>query len=108
MEGSLSKSFGCGGESENTRDVHQLLNSGANIKEKIGVCRGVFSGRREEPIGRKSQDTRCQGIRVNIWNRTFLSHQLYKPNVDILEESDGGTQIVTEAFFSCLETNGPH
>ena len=112
MGGGLSEGFRCSGKHKDTRDVDQLLNSRADMKEEIGVCRGTSSGHCKESVGNgvrgKSQDTRCQGIRVNIWNRTFLSHQPYKPGVDILEGSDGGTQIVTEAFFSCPETNGPH
>ena len=108
--GSLSKSFRDGGESEDTRDVYQLLHSGADTKEEIGVHRGTLSGRCEESVGDgvggECQDTRCQSIRVNVQNGTSLGHQPQEPGVDILKGLDGGAQIITESIFCHLETNG--
>ena len=63
MRGSSSESFRGGGEREDTRNVHQLLNCGANVEEEIGVCRGMLDGHQEESIhksiGRQCKDTRC-------------------------------------------------
>ena len=77
--GGSSERLRGGGECKNTRDVHKFLNSGAYTKEEIGVCRGMLSSRCKESVGDgvsgESQDTRCQGIRVDVWNRAPLGHR---------------------------------
>ena len=109
--GNSSESFRSGGERKDTRDVDQLLDSGANAEKEIRVRRSALGGRCEESVGNgvrgECQDARCQGIGVDVWNRAPLGHQPRKPGVDIFQGSDGGTQIITKAFFSRLETNGP-
>ena len=51
MRGSSSKSLRCGDECKNTRNVHQLLHSGADVKKKIGVHRGMLDSCCKECIG---------------------------------------------------------
>ena len=100
-----------GGERKDTRDADQLLNSGADTEEEVGIRRGTSSGRREESVvdgvGRESQYMRCQSIRIDVWNRTPLGHRPCKPGVDVFEGSDSSAQVIPEAFFSRLKTNGP-